>query len=153
MKRAEQEIPEDPDELPYKSLIQNVDGLEVLCLQMSKGTRVFDNNGVKLEEDQRNQWTAGQFAGHFLLSFSLREWGGSGAAAASGSVGKFYWSVTPVQIKIKRYCTLPQGCKIFETEPELQQELDQRKKVVIKRKIVDEEAVVDFDPDVNELLD
>jgi hypothetical protein len=150
LKHDGQDIPDDPDELPYKSLIQNVDGLDVLCLQMSERTRVFDTNGVKIEPDQALQWVAGQFSGNFLLSLGLRIWSGEDG---SNTNGKFYWSVQPVQIKVRKYCTLPQGCKIFESEEELQEELNRRKKIHIKKKIQDDEPVVDFDPDVNELLD
>jgi hypothetical protein len=144
------EVPDDPDDLPYKSLIQTMDGLDVLNLQMSDRTRVFDKNGIKLSEEQSGQWTAGQFAGNFLLSLGLRVWSGEDGTSTNG---KFYWSVQPVQVKIKRYCTLPEGCKIFESEAELQRALESRKKITIKRRVDDDEAVVDFDPDVNELLD
>lgn len=150
IKQDGQDIPDDPDELPYKSLIQSVDGLDVLCLQMSERTRVFDTNGVKIDPDQALQWVAGQFSGNFLLSLGLRIWTGEDG---SNTNGKFYWSVQPVQIKIRKYCTLPQGCKIFESEAELQEAFDMRKKIHIKKKIQDDEAVVEFDPDVNELLD
>jgi len=150
LKQDGQEIPDDPDELPYKSLIQTVDGLDVICLQMSDRTRVFDSNGVKIEPEQALQWVAGQFSGNFLLSLGLRIWSGEDGSSTNS---KFYWSVQPVQIKIRKYCTLPQGCKIFESEEELQEELTMRKKITIKKKIQDDETVADFDPDVNELID
>ena len=71
----------------------------------------------------------------------------------SSTNGKFYWSIQPLQIRIRKYCTLPQGCQIFQTEEDLQQELDRRTKITVKRKQPEEECVVDFDPDVNELID
>lgn len=147
LRQAGQEVPEDLDDLPYKSLIQNVDGLDVLQLQMTDRTRVFDSNGIKLSDEQSSQCTAGQFSGHFLLQLGLRVWSGA------GEDGKFYWSVQPIQIKIKRYCSLPEGCVIFDNEAELEEELHKRKKITIKKRVQDEEAVADFDPDVNELMD
>lgn len=144
-------VPEDPDELPYKSLVQSVDGMDVIHLHMSAQTRVFDNNNVKLQPEQVDQWTSGQFSGNFLLSLGLRIWTGNGDDGTNN--GKFYWSVQPVQIKIRRYCTLPEGCKIFEDENELKEELDRRTKVTVKKRVQEEEPVADFDPDVNELLD
>lgn len=135
-------VPEE-EELPYKPLLNKVDGLDVLQLQLSDNTRVFDSNGVKLTTDQANQWMSGQFSGHFLLSLGLRKW-------SVDSSGTYYWVVQPVQIKIKRYFTLPEGCKIFDNEQDLQNELDNRAQSTAQP---DDEAVVDFDPDVNELLD
>jgi hypothetical protein len=137
-----------PDDLPYKSLVQHTDGLDVLQLQMSDQTRVFDSNGVLLPAEQANQWTGGQFSGNFLLSLGLRVWEGEGSS-------KFYWAVQPVQIKVKRHFTLPEGCMIFDSEETFHMEMDKRKKTPASRpkERVDEEPVADFDPDVNELLD
>lgn len=151
LKDSGEEIPNNSDDLPYKSIIQQVDGLDVLNLSMNDATRVFDNNGVKLTPEQINQWTAGQFSANFLLTLNLRIW----TADDGGSItnGKFYWSVQPVQIKINKYCTLPEGCQIFENEELLTKELDVRQESQIKVQVRDEEPVTDFDPDVNELLD
>lgn len=151
LKHEGHEIPDDLDDLPYKSLFHHIDGLDVLQLQMSDQTRVFDSNGVKLSTEQANQWTAGQFSGHFLLSLGLRVWTGDDGSLSSN--GKFYWTVQPVQIKVKRYFTLPKGCEIFDNVEEFEEEMDKRKKITVKTRVQDEEAVVDFDPDVNELLD
>lgn len=148
LKHEGHEIPEDLDNLPYKSLLHHIDGLDVLQMQMSDHTRVFDSNGVKLSPDQANQQIAGQFSGHFLLSLGLRVWSREDSTSQS-----FYWTIQPIQIKVKRYFTLPEGCKIFDNEEELKGDMDIRKKITIKKRVEDEEAVVDFDPDVNELLD
>jgi hypothetical protein len=142
MKAAGKEIPDDPSELPYKSMIQTVDGMEVLQLQLSERTRYFDNNGIKLDTEQALQWISGQFSARFLLSLSLRVWNDGGNT-------KYYWSVQPVQIKIRRFCTLPEGCKIFESEAEFREASTEGP----AEKEKEEEGIVDFDPDVNELLD
>lgn len=147
------EIPDDPDDLPYKSLIHTVDGLDTLVLQLNDRSRVFDSNGVKLEDELAQQWTSAQFSANFLLSLGLRVWSGDGNGNESGNPKHFYWSVLPSQIKIKRYCTLPTGCQIFETEPAFTKEVDKRKKIEVRRKQPEEDSVIDFDPDVNELLD
>ena len=137
----------DEEELPYKSLLSKQEGLDVLNLSLSDRTRIFDNNGVKLNPDEITQFTSGQFSGYFLLSYSLRIW------RTGNEITKMYWIVNPVQIRIKQYCTLPEGCQIFDNEEDLNIELKQRKKVLIKTRAVEEEPVVSFDPDVNELLD
>ena len=131
-----------PDELPYKSMIQQVDGLDVLQLRITEDTRVFDNNNIKLSKEQADQWMSVQFSGNFMLSFSMR----------ISSTGNYYWVVKPVQIKVKRYFALPQGCKIFDNDTDLAEEMDRRKEQQPAVPDV-EEALVDFDPDVNELLD
>lgn len=130
-------------ELPYKSLMYQDDGLDTLHLTMSDNTRVFDDAGVKLAPDVANLWLSGQFVANFLLSLSIRLYS-----------GVYYWTVSVVQIRVRRYCTLPDGCIIFTDEQELKSELESRKiKPQIKLRAQDEEAVAEFDPDVNELLD
>jgi len=132
-----------PDDLPYKSLIYQDDGLDTLHLTMSDHTRVFDDAGVKLTPEQSNQWLSGQFVANFLLSLSMRIYG-----------GVYYWTVSAVQIKVRRYCTLPEGCIVFTDEDELKAELESRKiRPQIRLRAQDEEAVAEFNPDVNELLD
>lgn len=154
LEQSGQQVPDDPDDLPYKSLIQKLDGLDVLYLTLSDRTNVFDSNGVKVSPEQAIQWTSGQFSANLLLKLGLRIWSGEDGTSGPGSgSGKYYWSVQLVQMKIRRYCMLPEGCKIFEDEEELQRELESRKKIHIKKRVHDDEAVVDFDPDVNELLD
>ena len=148
MKQEDLDIPEDDSDLPYKSLLAKEDSLDVLNLTVSDSTRFFDNNGVRLEPDQISQFTSGQFSAYFLLSFSLRIW------RSGDTISRFYWSVTPAQIRIKKYCTLPQGCEIYEDEERLKAALKERKKVVIKsRSSISDEPVQSFNPDVNELLD
>jgi hypothetical protein len=133
----------DPDEdIPYKSLIHKDDGLDTVHLSLSPQTRVFDNNNVKLGPEQITQYTSGQFSANFLLSF----------ACISVYNDYFFWSLLPSQIKVKKYCTLPEGCIIFEEEALLQQELETRRQVQVTTKVQDE-PVADFDPDVNELID
>lgn len=145
------QVPDDPDDLPYKPLIQKLDGLDIVYITLSPSTNVFDSNGIKLSPEQAMQWTSGQFSANMLLKLGLRVWTGDDLDMNTNR--KFYWSVQLVQMKIKRYCMLPEGCKIFEDEQELQRELESRKKIHVKKRIHDDEAVVDFDPDVNELLD
>jgi hypothetical protein len=148
MKQENMDIPEDDSDLPYKSLLGKEDGLDILNLTVNDSTRFFDNNGVKLSPDQMSQFTSGQFSGYFLLSFTLRIW------RSGNTISKFYWSISPVQIRIKKYCTLPEGCEIYEDEEKLKSALKERKKIVIKsRSSVADEPVEGFDPDVNELLD
>lgn len=148
MKQEDLDIPEDDNDLPYKALLGKEDGLDVLNLTINDSTRFFDNNGVRLETDQISQFTSGQFSAYFLLSFSLRIW------RSGDTISRFYWNITPAQIRIKKYCTLPEGCEIYEDEETLKEALKERKKVVIKsRSSVTEEPVQSFDPDVNELLD
>ena len=142
------DLPCDDSDLPYKSLLGKEDGLDVLHLTASENTRFFDNNGVKLSHDQMSQFTSGQFSAYFLLSFSLRIW------RSGNTISRFYWTISPAQVRVKKYCTLPEGCEIFEDETMLKSALKERKKVVIKsRSSVSDEPVQSFDPDVNELLD
>jgi hypothetical protein len=84
-----------PDDLPYKSLIQQIDGLDVLQLYISDDTRFFDNNNIKMTRDQADQWMSGQFSANFLLSLSMRV---STAGGTAGTGGTYYWVVKPVQI-------------------------------------------------------
>lgn len=135
--------PDDNADLPYKSLIHRDDELDTLHLQLSDHTRTFDNNNIKLEPEAVKQFTSGQFSANYLLSFTcLKIYN-----------GHFFWAPWPAQIKVRKYCALPEGCQIFSNEEELKQELQERKQTVIKVREHDEEPVMDFDPDVNELLD
>jgi hypothetical protein len=136
------EPPVDNDDLPYKSLIHHDDDLDTLHMQFSDKTRIFDNNNIRLVEDSVHQFTSGQFSSNFLLSF----------AALKIYNGHFFWSPFPAQMKIRKFCALPEGCIIFNEEEPLKEELKKRKNVTIKVRVPDDEAVTDFDPDVNELL-
>lgn len=136
----------DKEDLPYKSLMSKQDGLDVISLTISNRTKFFDNNGNKIPNDQTDMFTSGQFTGYFLLNYSLRIW------RAGNTITKFYWIVTPAQIRVKNFCSLPEGCEIFEDEDHLQVELDKRKENIIGSEII-EEPVTNFDPEVNELID
>jgi hypothetical protein len=131
------------EDIPYKSLIHKDDGLDTLHLLLTEHTRVFDNNNTKLDTEHVNQFTSGQFTANFLLSLSC----------IKVYNGVFFWSISPAQIKIRKYCTLPEGCIIFEDELQLKQHLNERDTLQIKAKEQSEEPVVEFDPDVNELLE
>lgn len=136
---------EDDSDLPYKSLIHKDDGLDTIHLRLSGNSRVFDSNNVRLDEDQIAQCTAGQFTANFLLSLScLRVY-----------QGHFFWSATPVQMKVCQFCTLPEGCIVFHSEDRLRDELSKRHDTVVDTRKEEETPVPveDFDPDVNELMD
>lgn len=131
----------EDDDLPYKSLIMKDNDLDAIKLVLNSDTRFFDRNGVLLNNEQVNQVTAGKFEANFLLLFTLNNYKGT-----------YFWSLSPVQVKIKEFCTLPEGCVIFTDEQELMNELSTRTQTQIEIRHEQEAPVVDFDPDLNELL-
>lgn len=134
---------EDDSDLPYKSLIHKDDGLDTMHLRLSSNSRVFDSNNVRLDEEQAGQCTAGQFTANFLLSLScLRVYR-----------GHFFWSATPIQMKVCQFCTLPEGCIVFHSEDKLREELATRHNIVTEAREEEEAPVQNFDPDINELMD
>ena len=140
------EAPEDDDDLPYYPLVRTDEntGSDTIRMQLNEQVRVFDNNSVKIPEYQ--QFVSSQFLGYFWLDFST----------LTVYRGKVMWSLRPLQIKVQQYCALPEGCIIYDELPEAEEAVKERIKVKVQAKERTNEhldAVVDFDPDVNELLD
>ena len=135
--------PEDDDEMPYIPLIKTLeDGSDVMNVRLSDKVRVFDKNGEYIPDHA--SCLSSQFSAYYLLDLS----------ALSIYNGYVTWQVWPIQIKVKQYCVLPEGCLILNSLDEVDGALKQRIKVKVKSRSVDDlDAVVDFDPDANELMD
>ena len=129
------------DDIPYTPLIKTLeDGLECAKIQVTEKMKVFDCNGEKIIDYV--SCLSRQFSAYFLFDMST----------ISVHKGFASWSLWPLQIKIKHYCILPEGCLIYDTEEQLIQALLSRNSVSSSVRSEEFDAVIDFDQDVNELL-
>ena len=140
---SESEPPVDDDELPFSGLIRP----EGLKLQLSDRTRTFDCNGERLPDDESTNVLSGSFTGYFLLDLS----------AISTFKGHIIWQAKVLQIRIKTYSTLPEGCMIYNTEEEVLAALHQRTERPLSSMPGndpddDTGGIPDYGLDVNELL-
>lgn len=134
--------PEDVESLQYIPLMKTLEnGLETIRMPIADHVRIFDSNGERVTD---RQYMSSQFSAYFLLDMST----------LTCNKGYVSWSLWPVQIKIKRYCVLPEGCLIYDTVEDVNKAVKQRVQIKPKPKHTDAlDAVVEFTPDVNELLD
>jgi hypothetical protein len=131
------------DDVPYTPIVKMLEnGLESVRLPVTDRMKVFDSNGEKITDYM--PCMSSQFSGYFLFDMST----------INVHKGHASWTLWPMQVKIKHYCILPEGCLIYETEEELQAGLATRAEMEPKQtdRLTELDAVVDFDPDVNELL-
>lgn len=121
----------------YVRLVRTIDGKKVIKLHVNgDSVKVFDGNGNKV--DNISSVMSNEFSSYFLLDLSC----------LTPFKDKYIWPSHPVQLRLKGFCTLPPGCQIHESLTSLHMALaDHASKTV---DVYD--PVVDFDPDVNELL-
>lgn len=135
-----EDCPEDDEDLPYKSILHKDDDTDTIHLPgiMSDSIRVFDKYGDAIPD-----WTsyvASNFTSYFLLNLStIKVYNGT-----------FFWSIWPVQMKIMARNLLPVGSQVFTSIENLREAL--KDTVVTVTEEPDIDCVIDFDPDVNELL-
>ena len=110
------------DDVPYTPIVKILeDGLECAKFPVIERMRVFDSNGEKINDYM--PCLSSQFSAYFLFDMSTI------------SVHKGYasWTLWPLQVKIKHYCILPEGCLIYDNEKELQVALQERKNLEPKQ--------------------
>lgn len=130
------------DDERYDSVIhRDENGTEMLHLRLTKNSRVFDRDKALVKPEDYQSYTSAEFKCVALLDLSKI------------TVFQDKARITPYisQLMILSYCTLPKGCIIFNDEEGLKHEMENRK---LSAPIIndDDDAVIDFDPDVNELL-
>lgn len=121
----------------YRSFIKE----DTLKLYISKFTKVFDKNKVIIPPSEYSNLMTNRFSCLLLLDFSnLTVF----ADMANLRIGV-------LQVMILDYCILPEGCTIFKSEQEFTKAIENASQSTPLP--LEDTAVTDFDPNINELID
>lgn len=132
----------------YRSVIKQCEtGEEVLRLYLNPRTRIFDRNKQSIDKENYTEILNARFSCYALIELSI----------VQEYADKLSLSPTLNQLMILSFTQLPPGCLMFYDENEYLDALKERsnstKVIGITEYDEEEDAVIDCDQDLNELLD
>lgn len=130
----------------YRSLIKT-DETEHINVFIDTRSRVFDRDGQKVPEDKRHDYLSGYFRCTLALELSQ----------LTVFADKLQINPHIFQLKVMSFSLLPPGCEIYHDISlflEVMQQRESEHQSADRLAITSyNDAVEDFDPDVNELMD
>uniref|UniRef100_A0A6C0J803 Uncharacterized protein n=1 Tax=viral metagenome TaxID=1070528 RepID=A0A6C0J803_9ZZZZ len=130
----------------YRSMIKNDDGEEYIKLYINKNSKVFDRDNQRIDTDKYDEYLSGKFCCALVLELS----------EINVFADKAQFKPNVFQLKVYSFSLLPSGCKIYDNIELFNKEM-KRIKLEQNNDCVEmtayDDAVIEYDPNVNELLD
>lgn len=131
------------DNIYHSSISYGDNGNKILSLYLTSRSALFDRNKKRINTNEDNITSvSGRFKCRFIISMSN----------VTVFNGKFYVKPELHQLMILNQSLMPEGCIVFENEDDFLKEVENRDQGSNHFTFY-EDAVCDYDPDINELLD